>query len=49
MIYNDFKTTGKCRLFIAKEQFSPNLFGFAIQKLDPMAKSLSDKYEFIAK
>ena len=43
MIYNDFKRSGKCRLFIAKEQFSQNLFSFALQKSDPMTKSLSDE------
>ena len=43
MIYNDFKRSGKCRLFIAKEQFSQNLFSFALQKSDPMTKSFSDE------
>ena len=47
MIYNDFKTSGKCRLFIAKEQFSPNRFSFALQKSDPMTKSLSDECDSI--
>ena len=32
IIFNDFKTTGKRRLFIAKEQFSSNLLAFAIKK-----------------
>ena len=43
MIYNDFKTTGKCRLFIAKEQLSSNLLAFAITKSNPMTKYLSDE------
>ena len=49
MIYNDFKTNGKCRLFIAKEQFSQNLFSFALQKSDPMTKPLSDECGIIAR
>ena len=49
MIYNDFKRSGKCRLFIAKEQFSQNLFSFALQKSDPMTKSLSDEWDYIIK
>ena len=44
MIYKDFKTTGKCRLFIAKEPFYPNQCAFATRKSDPMAKILSDEY-----
>ena len=49
MIYKDFKTTGKCRLFIAqeKEAFSPNLCSFATAKSNPMAKTLSDEYDHI--
>ena len=45
MIYKDFKTTGKCRLFVAKdkEAFSPNLCSLATVKSDPMAKILSDE------
>ena len=49
MIYKDFKINGKCRLFIAKEQFSPNRFSLALQKSDPMTKSLSDECDNIIK
>ena len=44
LIYDDLKNTGKCRIFIAKEQFSPNACSFATAKSDPMAKILSDEY-----
>ena len=45
MIYEDFKATGKCRLFIAKEPFNPNKCNsFAVTKSDPMAKIFSDEY-----
>ena len=44
MIYQDFKTTGKCRLFIAKEPFYPNQCALATRKSDPMAKIFSDEY-----
>ena len=47
IVYNDFKTTGKCRLFIAKEKFSPNICSFATGKSDPMAKILSDECDHI--
>ena len=49
MIYNDFKTNGKCRLFIAKEQFSQSLFSLALQKSDPITKFLSDECDYIIK
>ena len=36
MIYNDFKATNKCRVFIAKEPLFPDRSAFAIAKSDPM-------------
>ena len=47
LIYDDLKTTGKGRLFIANEQFYPNLCAFATTKSDPMAKILGDEYAHI--
>ena len=44
IIYKDFKTTEKCRLFIAKEPFSTNhRNAFAAIKSDSMAKTLSNE------
>ena len=46
MIYKDFKTTGKCRLFVAKdkEAFSPNLCSLGVQDTSPKRhKSLASE------
>ena len=47
MIRDDLKATGKCRLFIAKEDFYPNLCAFATTKSNPLAKILGDEYVHI--
>ncbi len=43
-IYNVFKATGKCRIFIAKGQFYPNRLALGTTKSEPVARLLSDEY-----
>ena len=47
MIYNDFKATNKCRVFIAKEPLFADQNAFAITKSDPMIQIIDYECVYI--